>query len=253
MILYLLVALLATLIGAIAGLGGGVIIKPMLDLIGDYDIVTISILSSITVLSMALVSTIARIKDGFKIRDTLVTITVGSVFGGVLGSLLFSLVRRYASNDTVTIIQSVILIALMIFCYFYNYQPKYKVKSKSIKFLVGMFLGMVSSFLGIGGGPVNVAVLFVMLGLNTKNAVKASIFIILFSQISGLITKTATGLIMQAQNYSMLIVMIPAAIIGGILGSKISYKISNRSIRYIYKSVVIAVICICIYNIVTMI
>ncbi|WP_062320313.1 hypothetical protein [Halolactibacillus sp. JCM 19043] len=55
-VLYFLVALVATLLGSLAGLGGGVIIKPILDLLGDFDLATISILSSVTVLSMAVVS-----------------------------------------------------------------------------------------------------------------------------------------------------------------------------------------------------
>ena len=53
MILYLIVALLATLLGSAAGMGGGVIIKPMMDLLGDYNVIEISVFASITVLCMA--------------------------------------------------------------------------------------------------------------------------------------------------------------------------------------------------------
>ena len=47
-IIYFLVGIIATTIGAISGIGGGVIIKPVLDTLGNYDISTISILSSFT-------------------------------------------------------------------------------------------------------------------------------------------------------------------------------------------------------------
>ncbi len=63
--LYFLVAILATTIGSLAGIGGGVIIKPAMDFLGHYDLPTISVISSITVLSMAIVSTWRR-----SIRDT---------------------------------------------------------------------------------------------------------------------------------------------------------------------------------------
>ncbi len=49
MIVYFLIILFATIVGAGAGMGGGVIIKPTLDLISDYNVVTISFLSSVTV------------------------------------------------------------------------------------------------------------------------------------------------------------------------------------------------------------
>ena len=53
---YFLIALFATTAGAMTGMGGGVIIKPLLDLLGGYDTATIGVLSSLTVLIMSLVS-----------------------------------------------------------------------------------------------------------------------------------------------------------------------------------------------------
>ncbi|HLQ75126.1 MAG TPA: sulfite exporter TauE/SafE family protein, partial [Alloiococcus sp.] len=55
-LIYFAVGLIATIFGALAGLGGGVIIKPVLDLLGDYDVGTISVLSAATVFSMSVVS-----------------------------------------------------------------------------------------------------------------------------------------------------------------------------------------------------
>ncbi|MCH1969832.1 hypothetical protein [Romboutsia hominis] len=61
-IIYFLVGIIATTIGAISGIGGGVIIKPVLDTLGNYDISTISILSSFTVFSMSIVALLKSIK-----------------------------------------------------------------------------------------------------------------------------------------------------------------------------------------------
>ena len=51
-----LVCFLASVVGAICGIGGGVIIKPVLDAFGIMDVATISFLSGCTVLSMRLYS-----------------------------------------------------------------------------------------------------------------------------------------------------------------------------------------------------
>ena len=253
MIIYLLVALIATIFGAAAGLGGGVIIKPMLDLLGDYNIVTISILSSITVLSMAIVATTRQIKKGFKITSTTVIITGGAVLGGILGSVIFAAIKGSLNANSVTIVQSSIIIVLLIFCLLYSKLPRFSVDSLLGQGLLGMFLGMLSSFLGIGGGPINVAILFVLIGLEIRDAAKVSVFIILFSQTSGLIAKATNGMFGQVEDFKMLLVMIPAAIVGGLIGSQLNIKLSDKKISMIYKSAVILVILICAYNIIMMI
>lgn len=50
-VVYLLIALGATLLGACTGGGGGILIKPILDLMGDYDAPTIGVLSAVTLLT----------------------------------------------------------------------------------------------------------------------------------------------------------------------------------------------------------
>ena len=54
--LYFLIAIGATTVGSLTGMGGGVIIKPVMDVMGAYDAATIGVLSSITVFSMSVVS-----------------------------------------------------------------------------------------------------------------------------------------------------------------------------------------------------
>ncbi|HQN63187.1 MAG TPA: sulfite exporter TauE/SafE family protein, partial [Flexilinea sp.] len=55
-LLFFFLSLAASTIGAISGIGGGIIIKPVLDATHALSISTISFLSSCTVLSMSCVS-----------------------------------------------------------------------------------------------------------------------------------------------------------------------------------------------------
>jgi len=66
-------------------------------------------------------------------------------------------------------------------------------------------LGMFSAFLGIGGGPINVAVLCILFGFDLRNSARISVFIILFSQISGLIVKGMNGFFYVIEDYTMLL------------------------------------------------
>ena len=58
LLLIFLICFSASVIGAICGIGGGVIIKPVLDAFGIMDVATISFLSGCTVLSMTTYSVI---------------------------------------------------------------------------------------------------------------------------------------------------------------------------------------------------
>ena len=57
-IIFVLVAFLASVIGCICGIGGGVIIKPVLDAFGLYSVSTISFMSGCIVLSMTTYSVV---------------------------------------------------------------------------------------------------------------------------------------------------------------------------------------------------
>lgn len=56
----------------------------------------------------------------------------------------------------------------------------YKVKNIFACIIIGLFLGCMSSFLGIDGGPINLVVFFFT--MSTKEAAQNSLYIILFSQ-----------------------------------------------------------------------
>ena len=85
-LIYLILALFATTVGSMTGMGGGVIIKPLMDVLGDFDVQTIGIISSITVFSMSLVSVAKQIKAKTKIPfRTAVPLALGSVAGGFIG------------------------------------------------------------------------------------------------------------------------------------------------------------------------
>lgn len=248
MIVYLIVALLATLLGSAAGMGGGVIIKPVMDLLGDYNVTEISVFASITVLSMAVFSTIRQISKGFKITPVLISVTLGAVLGGVVGSLLLSELIVNIDADLVTATQSLILFFLLLVCLFYHKIPHQHVTSSLLIGLIGAALGMFSSFLGIGGGPINVAVIGIFLSLELRQSARASVFIILFSQAAGILAKAVSGVLAQVPDYSVLLVMVPAAIVGGLVGAKLNHSVSDKGIAWLYRISVFLVMMICIYN-----
>ena len=65
---YLLVILAASIIGAISGVGGGVMIKPIFDAISPYDTYTVGMLSCFGVLTMSITSVAKQVASKAKIQ-----------------------------------------------------------------------------------------------------------------------------------------------------------------------------------------
>lgn len=71
-LIYFVVVWIATTAGALTGMGGGVIIKPVLDVIGEYDAATIGVLCSCTVFTMSIVSIHKQVRQKAKIEPAAV-------------------------------------------------------------------------------------------------------------------------------------------------------------------------------------
>lgn len=253
-ILYFFVSIIATTAGSMTGMGGGVIIKPVLDVLHNYDAATINLLSSITVFAMSLVSVGKQImqKAGINFKIAL-PLAFGSIAGGSIGQKLLSLTISALNADrAVIIIQNIVLAILIILVFFYminkNNMQTFAKRGIVISLAVGAALGFLSSFLGIGGGPINVALLIFIFSFDTKTAMLCSIITILFSQVSKLVLVICDGGF-ERYNLSMLLPMVIGAVLGGFAGAKFNRIFSEKTIEYAFNGVQILVFIICIFNI----
>lgn len=254
-IIYFLVGIIATTIGTISGIGGGVIIKPVLDTLGNYDISTIGILSSFTVFSMSIVALSKSIKSKVKLDGKrTIPLAIGSIIGGTLGKSLFTLFLEVLNNNLMSQkIQSTILFILMgLVLVLYIREDKIKgFRVNSIWFcaLVGIVLGIISSFLGIGGGPLNVIVLIYILGMGTKESSIHSIFIIFFSQGSKLLSVfLSEGF--SGYNLEVLPFMVVGGIMGGFIGSYLSERMNKNNIKNLFTYTMLLIMCFNLYNLI---
>ncbi len=254
-LLFFFVSFLASIAGAICGIGGGVIIKPTLDLFGWSNVTTISFLSGCTVLSMSCYSVSRSIftKDNSIKLNTGTPLAIGAAIGGVTGNQLFSIIKSIFKNpNTIGAVQAGCLCIITIGTLLYTlHKEKIRVlhvQNKLLCLAIGLFLGIMSSFLGIGGGPINLVVLYYFFGMNTKTAAANSLYIILFSQISNLFTTVISGNVPEFDIIT-LILMISGGIFGGIIGRKINKHINSKSVDKLFICLMVVIIIINIYNI----
>ncbi|AMB93952.1 sulfite exporter TauE/SafE family protein [Aerococcus sanguinicola] len=251
-LLYFIVILFSNTVGAVSGMGGGVIIKPALDAIGAHPLNVIGFFSSAAVFTMSIVSIIKQVRGGFQISwQRLLAIAFGSIIGGRLGDTIFNiLMSLYNNPDKVQLIQIIITIITLGLSIWYTYDPSRKqlrLAGLFSFFLASLALGVLSTLLGIGGGPMNVALFIALFGASTKQATVYSIITIFFSQLSKLTSIVLAGSV-AAGSTSFLLVILPAAVIGGYIGSALNQRMTNKAVNRTYLIITASVILLNIVN-----
>ena len=150
-VIYFLTTIIATSAGGVSGMGGGIIIKPVLDLMGDFTPQTIGVMSATTVFVMSLVSTWRNIRNGIEIKkDVAVTVALGSVAGGLAGQKIFSVVASNAPDSAFVIRTQNIILFIVVMSILLYMKNKDRITSRDLKgavpvFASGLVLGMIAS------------------------------------------------------------------------------------------------------------
>ena len=253
--LFVLVSFGASIVGAICGIGGGVIIKPTLDAFGVLSVAAISFLSGCTVLSMSCYSVVRSKLAGDSGVDmkTGTPLAIGAAAGGIAGKMMFQyLSGQFADQDMVGAVQAACLTVITVGTLIYTIEKDkirtQKLTNVAVCLAIGLVLGIMSSFLGIGGGPINLVVLFYFFSMDTKTAAANSLYIILFSQITSLANTLLTGTVPDFDPI-LLALMIVSGIAGGMAGRAINKKIDSKTVDKLFIALMVVLIIINLYNI----
>ena len=246
------VCLLASTVGGVCGIGGGVVIKPVLDLTGIMSVSAVSFLSGLTVLSMSVISVLKNRGSNELEPQRSVPLGLGAAIGGIIGKVLFESIKRAANNDRVVGFVQAVVLGLMVLGTLGYVCVKARILTKQIKnpaasSSIGLALGVCSSFLGIGGGPMNLAVMHYCFSMGTKQAAANSLLVILLSQTANLIFSLIRGSI-PAFSWLTLILMVAAGVIGGFLSARLHKKLSVKTTDSLFKGLLVVIFLICVYN-----
>ena len=247
------IAFFASTIGAICGIGGGIIIKPVMDAVGAADVATINFLSGCTVLSMTCYSVIKSKVSGDSNPKIDTPLAVGAAAGGLAGRQMFSAVASFFGDANIAgAVQAGTLMLVTVGTLLYTLN-KEKIATHNVTgaipcMAIGLVLGISSSFLGIGGGPINLVVLFYFFTMSTKRAAQSSLYIILFSQAASTIAAIVGGV--SNLDVALLAGMAACGILGGIAGRAVNKHIDDAAVDKLFCGLMVAIILISGFNVV---
>lgn len=238
-----IIALFATTLGRISGAGGAVMIKPILDATVPLSVSVVSFLSGCTVWAMTGVTLLGLRRNPVKIdwkRSGF--LAVGACAGGVVGQKAFAYSKHFFGQEqSVGAVQNGLLMLIMVVVFLYV-QNKEKIRSLNWEhilscLLVGFILSFLAAFIGIGGGPLNVAVLSFFFGMETKTAALNSLFIIFCSQSLSISSAALTQSIPRFALPTLLL-MAFGGIMGGLIGGKLTRRLSSQTIDKLFILIV---------------
>lgn len=232
--IYSLIALAATTLGAVIGVGGGLVIRPVLAFL-EVNKELVAFTSSITVLVMAIVTFLVYKKQKAKLEVRRTGFMAGgSIIGGFLGAGLIPLVpTRVIDIGYIAVLAAVILITLG-----RNRFIAKKEISNAGAFFTGGLTGVLSGFFGIGGGPFQMAALMIGFKMDAREAAVQSIFITLLTTLSALVRYGIDG----AWDFTIAVYMIPAAVIGGLVGGLLNRRMKNGIVRGLFLATLAGII-----------
>jgi uncharacterized membrane protein YfcA len=189
----IILVLTGTLVGTLSGffgIGGGMILVPILMSIG-IDIKTAIGISIVQMVFSSFYGSYLNYKKGSLILGEGVWVGVGGFFGGFVGA--------YVSMSVSDKILEYLFFALLIFALYRLFSAKIKgdgtVKTLSpiVLFIVGSVIGVFAISLGVGGSILLTPILAGFLHYPIKKAVSAGLFFVAFSSVAGLISHLKLG------------------------------------------------------------
>ena len=189
----IILILTGTIVGTLSGffgIGGGMILIPLL-MLGGIDIKTAIGISVLQMVFSSFYGSYLNYKKGSLVLGEGVWVGVGGFIGGFMGAMV--------SNMLSATMLQYLFFGLLIFALYRLFGAKItddgtvKILNPIVLFGVGAIIGIFAISLGVGGSIMLTPILAGFLHYPIKKAVSAGLFFVAFSSFSGLITHIQIG------------------------------------------------------------
>lgn len=164
------------------GVGGGMILVPMLVATGFLMKEAIAI----SIMQMVFSSVYGSFLNSRKVQSVFKDgIILGA--GGFIGGLQNSFIHSYFSNEALQYLFILIVIFSIIKIFLSPAEPECEVKkqNKLTLLIVGFIVGIIAMSIGVGGAIMLTPILVGFMKYNLKTATSLSLFFVIFSSIAG--------------------------------------------------------------------
>jgi hypothetical protein len=246
----------AGLLGSLTGLGGGVIVVPMLTVLFGVDIHFAAGASLISVIATSSGAASAYVKEGFTNIRIGMFLEIATTIGAIIGATLVGII----SVNIVSIIFAVILLYSAVVTFIKkdqniiykpnpiaeklklngNYPAGNKIVSYNVQkvpqgFIMMIFAGLLSGLLGIGSGAAKVMAMDQIMKIPFKVSTTTSNFMI------GVTAAASAGIYLK-NGYIQASLVMPVmlgVLTGAFLGAKLLTFTSSKSLKIVFSIIIL--------------
>jgi len=219
MIELIIVLIFVGILSGFFGIGGGTILVPVLLLLGYETKIAIGI-SVVQMIFSSVYGSYLNNKKG--------TLDVAMVFiigvGGFIGALFSGFVVLSFNDFILEMIFLAFAIFALIRLFIKTKEHKKQIKvSGFILFIIGLFLGLLSMSIGVGGSIILVPILVGFLHTPLKKAISAGLFFVIFSSIAGAISHAKLGYV----DYDSAVIIGVSSLVGVYFGIHLKDRVNT--------------------------
>ena len=230
-----IVGLIAGFVGSLLGVGGGSIITPLLVAMG-YDIKTVIPASLLSIVGTSLGGLDVYHREGLIDYRTALRLESSAIIGTMIGVHIVLSVRP--------IVLKASLAAVLVYIGVTSLRkaltaPADRVGTErpapggsreALGIAAGVFKGLISSLVGVGGGIIGVPILNRILGLEMRSAIATSKMLVGITAASGALGYVLKGALDPCLGISLSL----GTIAGAIIGSHVGVRLSNRAAMILF-------------------
>lgn len=182
-----LTGLAVGLASGLFGVGGGIIILPVLVYLLGFDTKLAAGTSLLAIVVPSIVGVTSYALDGNVDVLLAALLAAGSIFGAPIGSWLLSRLHKRAVQWTFIAFIVIVIVSLFLVIPSRDAVVHIDILTGVLLVLVGLFTGITAGLLGIGGGVIVVPIMVVLFGASDLVAKGSSLLMIIATGLSGTI------------------------------------------------------------------
>lgn len=193
-------------------------------------------------MSLAVVGVTSFFSSFLHFRRGSVDFPAGMLFGisGIIGAFLGSPMTRFVSSNMLMLTFAGLMFVVAFSMIWRKHQPEndeVRPADKTKAVLAGFGVGIMTGFLGVGGGFLVVPALVFFGGLPMKKAIGTSLLVIALNCVAGLLGHLSQGIF----DFQTTILVSFLALSGAVTGTMLSQKFSAANLQKSFAFLVLAV------------
>ena len=238
--------------GAVAGVGGGIILVPLLTVFLGVPVPAAVSVSLLGVIAVSTTASASYLETGFVDRRLGLTLLVATALGGIVGGYLAGYLDARLISGLFGVV--LVIVALQMLRGRRGSVPEFTGEPRGLEFdssyiepttdaavayrarrvgagaFVSLFAGAVSGLLGVGGGIINVPTMNVLMGIPIRVATTTSTYMLGATAAASAVLYLSRGEV----DFALAAPVVIGVVIGGRVGSALQPRVPQQALILVF-------------------